>query len=534
MYSETPAKAPYLDWALDRWKIGVILALFIGLTLASFAAPPSAEPVVLPSETLLSTDIEHTARAESREDVQQPEPETTASNDDLQGDESSRALLVPGPTSPAETLRLPLTLASLGPNAVVPPNTVQVLFGTAASGSSVKVLDQVVAPSNRSDLSPGGAEEKVLGLTTASASGIWQLALAEPLKTGQHILTLQESGPQGELTAVSAPVVVTVLSPGEQGPLALATPIIRSPTLGAHLTPGSVEFTGTGLPGVVVRLYLNGSFVAEGLVSAQEDWRIAPEDELTPGVYTGRVTATNPQGDVLAESAPVVFVVEEPVQSSLPLTLPAPSWPLTISGLAFGDRRRTSLVVNGTATPHASISAWMEGYPVRAANAALDGHWRLYLENTLGFEENVSLEVRSNFGERVLTDGQRQRPIFTDSPERPRLLSPRAGEVLTNPRPVLVGIAPPKTDVAILVNRQVVAQVRSDEEGRWSYQFVEDLPNGSVALAAGCGTDKHPEHYAAPVVVVVMPNRKVLAANAPQSFAGNPPKKFDYPSYAGP
>ena len=53
MYSEAPAKAPYLDWTLDRWKIGVILALFIGLMLASVAAPATEESVILPTETLL-------------------------------------------------------------------------------------------------------------------------------------------------------------------------------------------------------------------------------------------------------------------------------------------------------------------------------------------------------------------------------------------------------------------------------------------------------------------------------------------------
>jgi hypothetical protein len=222
-----------------------------------------------------------------------------------------------------------LTLASFGPNAVVPPDTVRVLVGTAAAGSSVKVFDQVMARASNSDLSPGSAEEQVLGLATASEEGLWQLALAEPLGTGQHVLTLQEQGPQGELTAVSSPVVVTVLAPGEQGPLALATPIIRSPALGARLTPGLVEFTGTGLPGVLVRLYLNNSFVAEGLVTAQDEWRIVPEEEITPGVYTARVTAINPQGDVLAESAPMIFVVqEEPARSALPLTLPAPTLPL--------------------------------------------------------------------------------------------------------------------------------------------------------------------------------------------------------------
>jgi hypothetical protein len=425
-------------------------------------------------------------------------------------------------------LRLPLSLATFGPNAVVPPGAVNVLVGTAAAGSSVKILDQVMPRSSSADLSPGRADDQVLGLATTSDQGIWQLALAQPFVTGQHVLTLQEFGPQGELTGVSTPVVVTVLAFGEQGPLALATPVIRSPSLGAALTPGVVEFTGTGLPGVVVHLHLNGNFVAEGLVSSRDDWRIVPEQNLTPGVYTARVTALNPQGDVLAESAPVIFVVEEPAQSSLPLTLPAPTLPLTISSLAYADRRHTTLFVNGLATPHSMIAAWVEGQLIKATNAAVDGRWLLALNTPAAIDQAFELEVRSNFGERVRTDTQLQRPVLTELPRRPRFTSPRAGEVLTNPRPLLLGLALPMTDVAILVNRQVVAKVQSDLQGEWSYRVVEPLPSGTVALAAGFVADLFPEQYASPIIVIVMPSEKLIASRQPLSLAQKPPTKLYY------
>jgi hypothetical protein len=533
MYSEPSAKAPYLDWTLDRWKISVILALFIGLALASIARPPTSDAVKMPTETQLPL-----AEAESDAPpvISEREESTGAgSSDEAVMPRANDARLLPGAVRPGDMLRLPLALATFGPNAVVPPGSVNVLAGTAAAGSSVKVYDQVMARVNRADLSPGSAEEKVLGLATASNDGLWQLALAEPFVTGQHIITLHELGPQGELSGVSAPVVVTVLAAGEQGPLALATPIIRTPPLGARMTPGIVEFTGTGLPGMVVRLHLNNSFVAEALVTTQDDWRIVPEAALTPGVYTARVMAMNPQGDVLAESAPVIFVVqEEPTQSSLPLTLPAPTLPLTISGLAYGDRRRTTLFVNGVATPHSAIAAWLEGRPIKAVNAALDGRWLLSLENIVGFDDDVDLEVRSNFGERVHTDAQLQRPVLIELPARPRLLEPRAGEILTTSRPLMIGLAQPMTDVAILINRQVVAQVQADLEGSWNYRVVDPLPNGAVTLAVGCMADTFPEQQATPIVVVVMPNSKFLAARSPLSLTQKPPVKLYYSAPTSP
>jgi hypothetical protein len=525
MYSEPPTKAPYLDWTLDRWKIGVILALFVGLTVASIARPPDQGGVILPTQADLP--VAATNPTDAADSSSAPEQSTEGEGD--------RAVIIPGGVRPAESLRLPLTLATFGPNAVVPPGSVSMLVGTAAVGSSVKVLDQVVARTGGSDLSPGRAEDQVLGLAATGEQGIWQLALVEPLVTGQHVITLQELGPRGELTGVSTPVVVTVLAVGEEGPLALALPVIRSPSLGARLTPGIVEFTGTGLPGVVVRLHLNNNFVAEGLVSAQDDWRIVPERELVAGVYTARVMALNPQGDVLAESAPVIFVVQpDPAQSSLPLTLPAPTLPLTVSSLAYADRRRTTLYVNGMATPHAVVAAWLEGQPVKAVNAALDGRWMLALENVVMANADVALELRTNFGERVRTDTQLQQPVLIELPARPMLTSPRAGEVLTNPRPLLMGLALPMTDVAILVNRQVVAQVQADTEGEWSYRVIEPLPNGVVALAAGFVADLLPEQYASPIVVMVMPNSKTVAARLSVSLDQKPPAKLYYTVPTGP
>jgi hypothetical protein len=91
---------------------------------------------------------------------------------------------------------------------------------------------------------------------------------------------------------------------------------------------------------------------------------------------------------------------------------------------------------------------------------------------------------------------------------------------------LLLGLAQPMTDVAILVNRQVVAQVQADPDGGWSYRVSEPLPNGAVTLAAGFLADLLPEHQANPIVVMVMPQHKLLATRLPLSLAQKPPTKL--------
>ena len=67
-----------------------------------------------------------------------------------------------------------------------------------------------------------------------------------------------------------------------------------------------------------VRLLIDGEPVGEGVVNSREEWRLSPEEDLTPGVYVARVAALDPQGAVVAESPPVAFSVVEPVEGMLP------------------------------------------------------------------------------------------------------------------------------------------------------------------------------------------------------------------------
>jgi len=477
MIPDPDARPPYLDWSLDRWKIGLVLALFAGLLLSVWteqdaapsavsAAPPSNAPtVVVPQGPPLGS--------EPATDPSAPSTGSTA------GAGSSAAV---EPTSEA----LPLTLANLGPNAIAPPNGVRVLFGTGAANSLIEVHDQFVSTLSQSDLSPGAPQDVLIGVATTGQSGLWQLGPIEPLAPGQHVLSLRQFDAQGVLTAVSTPVVVTVLAGGEQGPLSLAAPTIRYPTLGARLTPGPVTFVGVGLPGMVVRLYLDTRLAAEGTVSSREEWRLGPTAALTPGVYVARVTAVNPQGDVIAESAPLVFVVQQaPPSSSLPLT--SPSLPLTISGLAFGDRRRQTLLIRGLATPHAGVAIWLDGRPVKYANALVDGSWQVWLLDETGFDDERDLEARSTLGERVRTSFLLQTPIVLDQTTTPLVLWPRTGEVLTTRRPRIMGLAQPAGEVAVTVDARVVARTQADADGLWTVQLTEALSSGPLVLNAWNG-----------------------------------------------
>jgi hypothetical protein len=516
MSFEPLPKRPYVEWTLDRWKIGVILLVFGGLLISSLANPvdeavTSQAPVVqvtLPVGAALSpagVRLNPTILPLLPENEGTPEPAATvtATGTPVPGVVQPTATATP----PARGPSLPLTLANVSPNAIVAAGTVRALYGTGAPQSVIEVRDQAAAPVANTDLSRGAPQEQVLGQVTVDADGLWQLGPFDPLPPGQHVLTVFQFNALGDIEAVSSPVVVTVLESGEQGPLSLASPTIQFPTVGARLRSGPLTFIGSGLPGMGVRLFLDNRQVAAGMVSAREEWRLTPEAPLTPGVYMARVAAVNPQGEIIAESAPVVFRVEAaPASPSSALPLPTPSLPLMISSLVFGDQRRQSLVVRGRATPHAGVAAWVDDKPVRFANVLMDGGWQFWLFSDTELQGGEVVEIRSSLGERLVAETETAGPAPTAPPPAPVILSPKPGEVLTTRRPLVQGLAQPSSEVAVLVNSRLVARVLADRQGLWAYQLADPLPVGySVLVAAVEGSWTTPDLKSRPVVVTLAP-----------------------------
>ncbi len=112
-------KPPYFDWKIDRWKVGLTVLLFVALLLSTLINPHwdrSAEwTAVGPLEPKSA-------------DVAGSEPQTSAT-----------ATAVPQDVKNVTPVALPLTLASIGPNTVVPFGSVTALGGTAGPGNSVEV-----------------------------------------------------------------------------------------------------------------------------------------------------------------------------------------------------------------------------------------------------------------------------------------------------------------------------------------------------------------------------------------------------------
>lgn len=239
----------------------------------------------------------------------------------------------------------------------IDPNGDAVIAGRADPGATVTVLD-------------GGAD---LGSVEADDRGEWVYLPSSPLPPGPHELKLRADMPDGSSILGKGTVVLVVPKPGHdvagretqsetpQQPLVVLIPdetpgaeLIQAPpadgvpageTTTSDAAPskapapgsttaepsgvksadgalsvetidydpsGNISIAGKGPKSSLVIAYLNNSPIGSGPVEENGTWRINPEKEVAPGVYSMRLDAVRDSG--------VVARLEIPFSRAAPLT----------------------------------------------------------------------------------------------------------------------------------------------------------------------------------------------------------------------
>lgn len=301
-------------------------AIETSLALTAVAATTTAAaPAVTPTAIAVATAppvVEAPPTVEGQPTVQQQPDAPTA-----EPTPTIAVAVVPSPVefpTPSgsdlalEASLIPLTLSYPPPNAALPASVVVRLEGTGAPGTLVTVnhLHCSSCSSAFADRRTPHKQSNILmqplGSALVDARGRWQLPLSQPLPSGQHYILLTQTRADGTEIA-NIGVSFTVLEEAV-GPLALSIPMITFPAPAALIDLSQLEgeqliFHGAALPGQRIQLYINGSFAGEALTDTAESWHIPVMQLLSPGSYIAHVFALDPNGNVVAESAPAAFVI---------------------------------------------------------------------------------------------------------------------------------------------------------------------------------------------------------------------------------
>ena len=254
------------------------------------------------------------------------------------------AVPTPAPT-PARPLAPPPAPAPPSPATVSPPAVRLPEFDVVR-----------VEPSGESVIAARGEPRRKIALldgdvtiseVLSDAQG--QVVFVPPaLKPGNHTLSLRMDG-AGTPVVSKGSVVVSVAAKPKEAPLValaapdtptqvLSDPLLKPPVPQAdagQVSVRSVEIdeksaffaTGTAQPGALLRLYLNGSFVASVTAGSDGKWTLTVSRGMTPGAYAVRADMVDGAGKVLSR-AEVPFDMPAPAVSTPVAVTPAPSPPV--------------------------------------------------------------------------------------------------------------------------------------------------------------------------------------------------------------
>lgn len=175
-----------------------------------------------------------------------------------------------------------------------------VFSGTADAGTRVRVQ----------------AAGSPLGETTAASSGSW--SLTADLPAGQTQVVAQALDASGAVLAETAPLTLQV-TPAAAQPNA---PAITQPTTDDDLTAGSISFSGTADPGILVKVF-GETLLAETTAAADGTWSATAE--LPAGDLEVFALALD-EASGLSTTSPTLQLTIAPAaeESTIPALTPTP------------------------------------------------------------------------------------------------------------------------------------------------------------------------------------------------------------------
>lgn len=183
-----------------------------------------------------------------------------------------------------------------------------------------------------------------IGTVTVEADGTWVLLLDEPLRNGEHTVSVTATDASGntatdEVTfTVNANTDIAITEPANESVTNDNTPTIR----------------GTAVPGATIVITIDGEEV--GTVTADEEgnWELPVTTALDDGEHVVIATATDPAGNTASDSS--TFTVD--TRTTVRIVSVTPQG-----------------VITGTGEPGATIVIVIDGVEVGTVTVDEDGNW---------------------------------------------------------------------------------------------------------------------------------------------------------------
>ncbi|MAL97070.1 MAG: hypothetical protein CL583_01345 [Alteromonadaceae bacterium] len=356
-------------------------------------------------------------------------------------------------------------------------NPAVIIGGTTEPGSAVEVIR---------DGTP-------VGNVTADENGDWQFEDSDTtLPDGDYDYSAVVTDPAGNTSDVSSSVSVEIDTAAPSVPAGL----VIAPDTGSDTTDGvtgenELTFTGTGDPGSVTEVFVDGDSAGTTVVGTDGTWSLDNSASPLPdGSYTITADATDTAGNTSAISAPITVVVD----------VTAPSAP-TIAGISpdsgtdssDGLTSAASLALQGSGTAGEVITVYVGGTEAGTAVVASNGLWALadlggpFADGTYA----ITATATDLAGNTSAASGSFSMTVDTVAPAVPSGLafapdSGVTGDSITNTGELqFSGSATAGAFVHVYANGSSLGMVTADGGGNWTLDTTgAPLSTGSYNITA--------------------------------------------------
>ncbi|MCB9631132.1 MAG: DUF4215 domain-containing protein [Sandaracinus sp.] len=288
----------------------------------------------------------------------------------------------------------------------------------------------------------------VMGMATANASGDWSFTPTTPVADGTQTITATAVDSLGSSSMDTSTVVIDTV----------VTVAITEPVDGSTTSDNTPTITGTGEPGAMVSVAVDGMTLGVVTVAADGTWSIPVTTALADGVHAAIATAMDAAGNTAMAGS--MFAVD--TTSAVTITLPAD-----------GARVMTATpTITGTAEPGATVTVSVDGTEIGTVTADGSGNWSVDVTTALTEgPHTASASATDTLGNTATTENDFTVDLGTTvSFEQP--------SVTGDETPELSGTGEPGASVEVSVDGSVVGTAIVDAEGNWTL-VVGPLTDGT-------------------------------------------------------
>ncbi|EDT6902059.1 BapA prefix-like domain-containing protein [Salmonella enterica subsp. enterica] len=370
------------------------------------------------------------------------------------------------------------------PNGGSTNETRPTLSGTGEAGTTISIYN-------------GSA---LVGTAQVQANGSWSFTPSTSLGAGVWNLTATATDAAGNTSAASEIRSFTIDTTAPAAPV-IDTVYDGTGPITGNLSSGQITdearpvISGTREANTTIRLYDNGTLLAEIPADNSSSWRYTPDASLATGNHVITVIAVDAAGNASPVSDSVNFVVDTTPPLTPVITSVSDDQAPGLGTIANGQNTNDPTpTFSGTAEAGATITLYENGTVIGTTTAQPDGAWSVSTSTLASGTHAITAVATDAAGNSSPNSTAFTLTIDTTAPQTPILTSVvddvaggvtgnlANGQITNDNRPTLNGTAEAGSVVSIYDGDTLLGVTSANASGAWSFTPTTGLNDGTRTL----------------------------------------------------